>query len=83
MKIVLHAFGNKLKGVMEIPEDTGIRFRLAMEQPIQIYNDGLSEHQMMTSPIHKIANFEWTGKSYMQTGHEYDGARIYQLVSFD
>lgn len=84
MKIVLHAFGNKLKGVMEVPEDTGPRFRLAMTQPIQVFGAGYGdETPMMSKPLNTIANFEWTGKVYMQTDHEYDGARIYQLTSFD
>ncbi len=82
MKIVLHAFGDKLKGVMEVPEDTGSRFRLAMTQPIQVFNDGNSgDIPMMSQPLHKMAEFEWTGKIYMQTEHEYDGARIYQLTN--
>jgi len=84
MKIVLHAFGNKLKGVMEVPEDTGSRFRLAMSQPIQAFGAGYGDDApMMSKPLNTIANFEWTGKVYMQTDHEYDGARIYQLISFD
>lgn len=83
MKIVLHAFGDKLSGVMEIPEDTGTRFRLAMTQPIQAFNDGRSKHDMMQAPIHKVATFEWTGQVYSEDGHRYDGARIYQLTSLD
>lgn len=83
MKIVLHAFGNKLKGIMEVPEDTSYRFRLAMTQPIQVFVKNHHETPMMNAPLTRIANFEWTGNVYMQTGHEYDGARIYQLTSFD
>ncbi len=84
MKIVLHAFGNKLKGIMEVPEDTLPRFRLAMTQPIQkAYIDYGRERDLMQQPINTIATFEWTGRMYSEKGHEYDGARIYQLVSFD
>ena len=82
MKIVLRAFGNKLSGVMEIPEDTGPIFRLAMTQPIQVFNVGHSKHDMMASPLTKIANFEWTGVIFHQKKHEWDGAREYQLISF-
>ncbi len=84
MKIVLRAFGNKLSGVMEIPEDTGPRFRLAMTQPIQVFKDGYKKdgYPMMSTPLNTIANFEWTGSTFSQKDHEWDGAREYQLVSF-
>ena len=69
---------------MEIPEDTGTRFRLAMTQPIQVFNrGGMDDIPMMNAPLNTVCNFEWTGKIYSQTGHEYDGARVYQLVSID
>ena len=83
MKIVLRAFGTKLSGVMEVPEDTGMRFRLAMTQPIQVYNSGYSEHTLMDAPLDKIATFEWTGSTFHQKNHDWDGAREYQLTSFD
>ena len=84
MKIVLRAFGNKLSGVMEIPEDTGPRFRLAMTQPIQVYKaDYQPEYPLMSIPLNKIANFEWTGSTFSEKGHDWDGAREYQLTSFD
>ena len=81
MKIVLRAFGNKLSGVMEIPEDTGYRFRLAMTQPIQVFAASRTEtHPLMATPISTICEFEWTGQTFSQKGHEYDEAREYQLV---
>jgi hypothetical protein len=81
MKIVLHAFGDKLKGVMEVPEDTSYRFKLVMTQPIQIFQKEMFDKRpMMSSPITKLCIFEWTGGTYCQEGHEYDGARVYQLV---
>jgi hypothetical protein len=84
MKIVLRAFENKLSGVMEIPEDTGPRFRLAMTQPIQVYKaDYKHEYPMMSAGLNKIANFEWTGSTFSQKDHAWDGAREYQLTSFD
>ncbi len=85
MKIVLRAFGNKLSGVMEVPEETGYRFKLAMTQPIQVKTvsfekDGMP---MMDSPINTICEFEWTGGTFMQKGHDWDGAREYQLIYID
>jgi hypothetical protein len=83
MKIVLRAFGTKLSVVMEVPEETDMRFRLAMTQPIQVYNSGYNEHPLMDAPLNKIATFEWTGSTFHQKDHHWDGAREYQLVSFD
>lgn len=83
MKIVLHAFGDKLVGVMEVPEDTGVRFRLAMTQPIQVFDSGSSKHELLSQPINKIGTFEWAGKIYSQKSHPYDGGRIYQLIDIN
>ena len=81
MKIVLQAFGNKLSGVMEVPEDTGRNFRLAMTQPIQAFKVSHSEqYDLMKSPIETICEFEWTGGIYHQEGHPYHNAREYQLI---
>lgn len=80
MKIVLHAFGDKLQGVMEVPEETGTKFKLAMTQPIQKLNIDNEEIDLMKNPIMTICTFQWTGKTYSQKDHEYDGARVYQLV---
>lgn len=62
---------------MEVPEETGARFKLAMAQPIQNNN---RDYPMMDKPLSKVCTFEWTGKSFMQSGHDWDGAREYQLV---
>lgn len=83
MKIVLLAFGNKLSGVMEVPEETDRRFRLAMRQPIQKANFGLGkkdEFDLMKQPLLTMCEFEWTGGIFHEEGHEWDGAREYQLV---
>jgi len=80
MKIVLSAFGNKLRGVMEIPEDTGPRFRLAMTQPITMTHFGGKEHALNSMPVNTICIFEWTGGTFSQEGHPYDKARDYQLI---
>ena len=83
MKIVLRAFGNKLSGVMEVPEGTGMRFKLAMTQPISYAKFNRVEPIEMNQPIATICEFEWTGGTFMQTDHEYDGAREYQLINID
>ncbi len=83
MKIVLRAFQGKMSGVMEVPEETGPRFRLAMTQPVQFTMFDSSKHPMMPSPLNVIANFEWTGGTFSQKGHDWDKAREYQLISFD
>lgn len=69
---------------MEVPEDTGSRFRLAMIQPIQVYSDGIrEEYALMSGPLNKIVTFEWTGKIFSQKDHDWDGAIEYQLISLD
>lgn len=86
MKIVLCAFQNKLTGVMEVPEETQNRFRLALEQPVQVANFGFGkkdQFDMMKSPIKTMCIFEWTGGTFHQEGHEWDGAREYQLVEIE
>lgn len=83
MKIVLRAFGGKLSGVMEVPEETGVRFKLAMTQPIQFSKFDSKEYPMMDVPINTICEFEWTGALYSQTSHDWDGAREYQLISIN
>ena len=86
MKIVLHAFNKKLSGVMEVPEETGHRFRLALMQPIQFKSTGIgkdNKHPMMDSPINTICEFEWDGGTYAGKDHEWDGARVYQLVNIE
>lgn len=86
MKIVLHAFGNKLSGVMEVPENTTPEFKLALTQPVQYkygnFGDDLNR-PMMDNPLHTICTFQYTGAVYVQTGHAYDGAKIYQLVKME
>jgi len=86
MKIVLRAFNNKLQGVMEVPENTTPRFKLALEQPIQIANFGFTKKDnfnLMKSPIKTICVFEWTGGTFVEEGHEFNGAREYQLVDIE
>lgn len=81
MKIVLRAFGNKLSGVMEVPEETSFRFKLALAQPIQFSKFDATRHSMMEMPLQTICEFEWTGGTFSQEGHDWHGAREYQLIS--
>lgn len=83
MKIVLHAFGHKLSGVMEVPEETGQRFRLAMTQPVTFKKIDYKEYPMSSGPMETICEFEWTGGTYSQKDHDWDNARIYELVNID
>jgi len=87
MKIVLRAFNNKLNGVMEVPEETGKEFSLAMSQPIQAYSIFGSKNNadLMKSPISTICTFQWTGNTFLggSIEHEFDGAREYQLVKIE
>lgn len=84
MKIVLRAFGNKLQGVMEVPEETGPRFKLAMTQPVQMFTKSRNEeYPLMDRPLDTICEFEWTGGTFRQDGHEWDRAREYQLIRID
>jgi hypothetical protein len=81
MKIVLRAFGGKLSGVMEVPEETGPRFRLALIQPIQAFTaDSTHKYPLMSGPLETICEFEYTGMTFSQKGHNWDGAREYQLT---
>lgn len=86
MKIVLRAFGNKLQGLMEVPEETGRSFKLAMTQPTQVANFGLGkkdEFNLMKEPLMTLCTFEWNGGIFSQEGHEWDGAKDYQLVDIE
>ena len=83
MKIVLLAFGNKLSGVMEVPEGTDRRFKLAMTQPISVAKFDSGKGIEMNRPIETIVEFEWTGGTFSEKGHNYDGAREYQMISID
>ena len=81
MRIKLHAFGNKLTGYMEVPENTTPKFDLVLLQPIQLFNDGFQGEDMpMNPPIHTRCTFEWTGK---YEGFEENSARIYQLTNIE
>lgn len=76
MKIVLLAFNNKLSGVMEVPEETGMRFKLSMTQPIQFFKKSFEkEYPLMDTPINTICEFEWTGGTFYKKDHPWDGAR--------
>ena len=75
MKIRLAAFDKLYSGIMEVPEDTGLQFKLVMQQKAQIANYNQRVPEM--KPLHKMATFEWSG--YFDGGTE-RGIRIYKLV---
>jgi len=84
MKIRLSAFGQRLVGYMEVPEETGTQFSLVLTQPIQVYGDGFSEHKMMDRPLATKCTFEWEGKTEMFDDEVNGrGARIYVLTKID
>ncbi len=85
MKIVLRAFQGKLSGVMEVPENTGLTFKLAMTQPIQFKMNGssfsgLPKTPLMDKPLHTMCEFEYTGGTFSEKDHPWDNAKEYQLV---
>lgn len=81
MKIKLYAFGRKLSGMMEVPENTSPRFDLILDQPISVFNYGFGEKAIaMNKPFHTLCTFEWTGK-YIGFGEK--KVREYQLINIE
>jgi len=83
MKILLRAFGGKLSGYMEVPENTTPRFDLALTQPISCFNNGYygKDIPLMEMPLTTRCTFEWTGKIEMfNDGKNVGGARVYELT---
>mgnify|MGYP001615603453 CR=1 FL=1 len=77
MKIVLEAFGGKLKSApMDVPESTYPIFKLALTQPLTAIM-GFSEKIGEIPAIQTICEFEFTGNYYGYSGGE--SARIYVL----
>lgn len=74
MKIILTMFGNMYSPIMDVPEDTGTRWKMALTQPMQVIT-GYSGDKLEEVPsMPTICEFEWTGKMDMTTG-----ARLYFL----
>lgn len=74
MKIILTAFGNMYSPVMDVPENTGTRWKMVLTQPLQVISGYSGERIEEKPPMHTQCEFEWTGKVDMTTG-----ARIYFL----
>lgn len=78
MKIILEAFGRLRSEPMDVPEDTGHTFKLALTQlPTAIvgYEGGaIGEIPFLST----MCEFEYTGKSYAM-GRPEDWPRIYVL----
>lgn len=79
MKIILEAFGRKLVShPMDVPEDTGPVFRMALTQPVQVKVGYSGDKVGEWGPIATMCEFEWTGETYdLPTGLR--GIRRYVL----
>lgn len=62
---------------VDVPEDTGLRWRMALTQPIQVRSGYTGEKVGEWGPIATVCEFEWTGKTYSYGPG--DNARIYVL----
>lgn len=84
MKIRLSAFGEKLVGYMEVPENTTATFDLVLLQPIQVFTKNYKDYPLMDNPLQARCTFEWTGMVEMfDDGKRGRGARIYVLTKMD
>lgn len=78
MKIILEAFDKLYSAPMEVPEDTGLTFRLAMRQRMQVAMPDKGVPGM--SPLNKMATFEFSGYYDGNKAEDGDMPRIYKLV---
>ena len=79
MKIILEALGKLKSEVMDVPEETGSKFRMALTQPITVViTKGLESAKF--PQINTICEFEWTG-TYVYYNDQCltDKARLYLL----
>lgn len=82
MIIQLSAFGNKLVGYLEVPENTTPEFKLVLTQPIQLFNQGNDKKRaLMECPLHTICVFSWTGETVILENRSY--ARVYVLTRIE
>jgi hypothetical protein len=75
MKIILSAFNKMYSAPMDVPEDTGTRWKMALTQPLQVISGYSGQKIGELPPMPTICEFEWTGKMDMETG-----ARHYVLA---
>lgn len=70
MKIILNAFG-KLRGdIMDVPEETGITFKMELLQK----PEAVGSSHFIYPPVRTMCEFEWRGKYDAMTG-----AKLYVL----
>lgn len=64
MKIMLEAFNKLRSHPMDVPEDTGRIFRMALTQPLTAIVDMSGQEAGAIPPLHTVCEFEYTGKTY-------------------
>lgn len=69
MKIILKALGVLKSEIMNVPEETGYQFRLALQQSAQVFHEGPSREGFPT-----VCVFEWTGE------YTFKDVRVYYLI---
>lgn len=69
MKVLLTAFGGKLSGTMEWPENTEPRIFLSLGMDVLPKKSFFSKEDNYNPPVLKKCTFEWTGK-YVYSGAE-------------
>lgn len=81
MKIILKAFDKLSSEVMDVPEETGLTFKLELKQRPQIAFAELDIRAM--PPLRKIATFEYSGYSSFIEGENHEVYKIYKLVDIN
>lgn len=76
MKIILEAFGKLKSDPMDVPEDTGLIFKLVLTQPITAISNYYGDDIGSIKKFNTICEFEYVGKSY---AYKEFNARIYVL----
>lgn len=77
MKIILEAFGKMRSGTLDVPENTGATFKMALHQPLMAILGYRGKNIGEIPPLHTICEFEWTGKLYASGDNPWP--RIYVL----
>ena len=79
MKIILEAFGGKLRSdPMDVPENTAGIFKMVLLQPVQILFANNGKEFARNPPLQTVCEFEYIGKSYAM-GEAGDWPKIYVL----
>lgn len=76
MKIRLNFFDRAYSGVMDVPEDTGLTFKLVLTQPRQ-----LAVREIPAFPeVRTVCEFEWSGYYDGDNMGITGGVKMYRLV---